>query len=42
MSFLRQESSLEAKNAWLAEMVRQKTIDKGIRYYAEPTFVFDE
>jgi len=42
LSFLRQARSLEAKNAWLAGMVRQKTIDKGIRYYAEPTFVFDE
>lgn len=42
LDFLRRDKPLTEKNAWLAEMIRQRMASKGIRYYAEPTFVFDE
>ncbi len=42
LDFLRQDKPLAEKNAWLAGVIRQRMANKGIRYYAEPTFVFDE
>lgn len=42
LAFLQEDKSLAEKNAWLAETIRQRMANKGIRYYAEPTFVFDE
>ena len=42
LEVLGEDKSLEEKNAWLAEMIQQKMMAKGIRYYAEPTFMFDE
>jgi len=34
--------SVEEKEAWLQQTIRQKVADKAIRFYREPTFVFDE
>jgi hypothetical protein len=34
--------SLAEKNGWLEETIRQKVLDKAIRFYREPTFHFDE
>lgn len=34
--------SLEEKEKWLQESIREKVNDKSIRFYREPTFFFDE
>ncbi len=34
--------SLEEKEEWLQENIREKVNDKSIRFYREPTFFFDE
>jgi hypothetical protein len=34
--------SVEEKEAWLQQTIRQKVADKTIRFYREPTFFFDE
>lgn len=34
--------SLEEKEEWLKESIREKINDKSIRFYREPTFFFDE
>ncbi len=39
---MRSRESLEALEAWLREWVRQKVLNHEVRYYAEPTFLFDE
>jgi hypothetical protein len=42
LSILREERSLEEKNAWLHETIKEKLSRKEIRYYQESTFLFDE
>lgn len=42
LGFLCEDKPLAEKNAWLSKMIHQKMMDRGIRFYAEPTFVFDE
>jgi hypothetical protein len=34
--------SLEEKDAWLQEWLQEKIENKSVRYYEEPTFLFDE
>ena len=36
------QSMLEEKQAWLAAWLRERRAGHGVRYYAEPTFLFDE
>lgn len=36
------QRALAEKQAWLDEWVRQRQEGHGVRYYAEPTFLFDE
>lgn len=42
LSFLEGEGSAESKQAELDEMIRAKIRDKKIRFYVEPTFIFDD
>ncbi len=42
MSRLREESPLEQKNRHLRQWMRQKLAARGVRYYAEATYQFDE
>ncbi|MFC1499794.1 hypothetical protein ACFL6T_02100 [Candidatus Zixiibacteriota bacterium] len=39
---LRSGLTLEEKQVWLKETIRSKVADKSIRFYREPTFMFDE
>ena len=41
-SFLRGDGSVETKQAELDEIVREKIRNKKIRFYVEPTFIFDD
>lgn len=42
MEILASTDSLEHKNAWLAQWIRQKVSSRAARYYQESTFLFDE
>lgn len=42
LDLLKSPLSLEEKNRWLTEQIRKKVREKSIRFYREPTFVFDE
>jgi hypothetical protein len=42
VSLLREEQSLQAKNAWLADWMKHKIQGKQVRFYQESTFLFDE
>lgn len=42
LEVLRSDLSLEDKEAWLQQAIREKVADKAIRFYREPTFFFDE
>lgn len=42
LEFLKSDLNLEDKNHWLDEMILEKVRSKSIRFYREPTFVFDE
>lgn len=42
LEVLRAGLSLEEKERWLQQTIRQKVADKAIRFYREPTFFFDE
>jgi hypothetical protein len=42
LSFLEGEGSAETKQAELDEIIRGKIRDKKIRFYVEPTFIFDD
>ena len=42
LEILRAELSLEEKEAWLQQTIREKVAEKAIRFYREPTFFFDE
>jgi hypothetical protein len=42
LEFLKEEGSLEAKEAGLRRMIVEKVRQKSIRFYEEPTFYFDD
>ena len=42
LEILRSDMPLKSKNAWLRGVIRQKVLDKKVRFYREPTFLFDE
>ena len=42
LEILRSDAPLEDKNATLRHIIRQKVLDKKVRFYGEPTFLFDE
>jgi hypothetical protein len=42
LSFLKEEGSLEAKEAGLRRMIVEKVKRKSVRFYEEPTFYFDD
>lgn len=42
LDFLRSVSTVEEKNRRLEKMIMAKVKEKSIRFYAEPTFVFDQ
>jgi hypothetical protein len=42
LEILRAELSLEEKEAWLQQTIKEKVAEKAIRFYREPTFFFDE
>ena len=42
LEILRAGLSLEEKEAWLRQTIREKVADKSIRFYREPTFFFNE
>lgn len=42
LEILRAGLSLEEKEVWLQQTIREKVVDKAIRFYREPTFFFDE
>jgi hypothetical protein len=42
LGYLRSENSLQEKNRWLHEILKEKQLKGGIRYYAEPVFLLDE
>lgn len=42
LEVLRSDMPLELKNAWLRDVIGQKVLDKKVRFYGEPTFLFDE
>lgn len=42
LDFLSAQTPLEEKNAWLHQWIRRKLQNKEVRFYEEPTFLFDE
>jgi hypothetical protein len=42
LDVLRDSRPLSEKQAWLDGWLRERRADRGVRYYAEPTFLFDE
>lgn len=42
LDFLAEDRPVEEKNAWLQNWLRHKLQNKEVRYYEEPTFLFDE
>lgn len=42
LDILRFEVSIEQKNFWLQNRINEQIKDKSIRFYREPTFLFDE
>ncbi len=42
LEFLKSSLTLDEKNHWLTEMIHRMVLSKSIRFYQEPTFVFDE
>ncbi|MFQ5594381.1 MAG: ParB N-terminal domain-containing protein [Anaerolineae bacterium] len=42
LEFLAEDRPLAEKNEWLQTWLRQKLQNKEVRYYEEPTFLFDE
>jgi len=42
LELLKSALTLEEKNHWLTEMIHRLVANKSIRFYQEPTFVFDE
>ena len=42
LAFMTSGESLEAKQRQLEETIRRKVVEKNVRYYEEPAFVFDD
>lgn len=42
LEFLKSDLSIDEKNRWFDDMIIKRVRDKSIRFYREPTFVFDE
>ncbi|MBI2952090.1 hypothetical protein HYY27_08350, partial [bacterium] len=42
LELLRSDMSLKSKNVQLRDIIRQKVLDRKVRFYREPTFLFDE
>jgi len=42
LEVLRADLTLEEKEQWLQQTIREKVAEKAIRFYREPTFFFDE
>ena len=42
LEFLKSDLTLAEKNRWLDDMIIRRVRNKSIRFYREPTFVFDE
>jgi len=42
LELLRSDLSLKSKNTQLRDIIRQKILDRKVRFYREPTFLFDE
>jgi hypothetical protein len=42
LEWLTDSQSLEAKNAWLNDLILQRLKANKVRLYQEPVFVFDE
>jgi hypothetical protein len=42
LDVLRDARPLSEKQAWLDIWLRERRADRRVRYYAEPTFLFDE
>ena len=42
LEILRSHAPLKSKNARLRDIIRQMVVDKKVRFYGEPTFLFDE
>lgn len=42
LELLRSDMSLKSKNLQLRDIIRQKILDRKVRFYREPTFLFDE
>jgi hypothetical protein len=42
LDILRFDTSIEQKNHWLQKRINNQIKDKSIRFYHEPTFLFDE
>jgi hypothetical protein len=42
LHILQEDRPLEEKNAWLHELIKTKLVNRQIRFYQEPTVLFDE
>jgi len=42
LDLMHEDRPLDEKQAWLDAWLRARRADRGVRYYAEPTFLFDE
>lgn len=42
LDILRFDVSVDQKNHWLQKRIKEQILDKSIRFYHEPTFLFDE
>jgi hypothetical protein len=42
LAVLSDDRSLDEKNEWLQDWIRQRLVDKAVRYYQESTYLFDE
>jgi hypothetical protein len=42
LALLRGPQPLTEKQAWLDTWLHERRAERGVRYYAEPTFLFDE
>jgi len=42
LDILRQDRPLEEKNRWLLDQIKARLLDRHIRFYQEPTVLFDE
>ncbi len=42
LGMLVRDEPLDAKNAWLDQWMKEKMVERHVRYYQEPVFLFDE